>query len=257
MKKILSLICLLLVSGCIRAGDYDLVPVRKKILNMVNGYTINFADTEKMLLRSEDRREHNFVLNKALTVKKGETVLSDKFFVVDMYETIAYVPSKKGALQTTTVPTKLSNRQEYKILGTVSVDGAEYNLLPSGLDDYVFLFDNQGNFYNKAGWVDDGTLKLLDEDVFVYPSDLKMKKVIKNSMTSGKVYGGYEIKYGGVKLDRVWFDYLAFEDDEDAGEYERISFPNKPGLIMINGNGFRILEASDDALTYMILTTDE
>ena len=147
---------------------------------MVNGYTINFADTEKMLLRSEDRREHNFVLNKALTVKKGETVLSDKFFVVDMYETIAYVPSKKGALQTTTVPTKLSNRQEYKILGTVSVDGAEYNLLPSGLDDYVFLFDNQGNFYNKAGWVDDGTLKLLDEEVFVYPSDLKMKKVIKN-----------------------------------------------------------------------------
>ena len=257
-KKIAYLSLCLLVAGCLRAGDYDLLPIRSKIVNAYMGYSVDFVEQDEELVSSQSEREHDYVLNKAITVRKGEAVLSDKFFNRDMYRSYIYRPTKKGTLQNQSFPMRLDDRKEYKVLGWSKIDGVEYSLLDSGLDGYVFLFDEKGNFYNRAGWIEDGRLRILDEEIFVYPSDMKMQTIARIRNEVSNIRNGYEVKYNGVKLDRIWFDYLAYDaDDNDGGRFERISFPDKPGLITINGIGLRILKADEDTLTYMILQGNE
>ncbi len=252
-KLILLVVCALL-SGCIKAGDFDLVPVRRKIFNAMNGYSIDYADYSEEWVQSKVEREHDYVMNKAVTVKKGEPILSDKYFNRDTYRTWVYKPNKKGALQNHSYPMRLDNKKEYNMLGWITVDGVRYGLLDSGLEDYVFLFDDTGRFYNRAGKIENGIVTLLDEEIFVYPSDLKMQIIAKMRDEVSNVKNGYEVKFNGVKLDRIWFDYLDYDDqNNNGGQFERISFPNKPGLITINGMGFRILKADNKSLTYMLL----
>lgn len=253
-KRIVSLVLCSFLAGCIRAGDYDLVPVRTKIVDSINGYTIKYKEAKEDLIKRRGQREHDYVMNKAITVKKGEPILSDKFFDLDTYRSQVYMPNKKGSLQTITFPMQLDSRREYDILGWIKMNGETYSILASDLDDYVYLFDENGKFYNKAGRVKDGVVMILDEDVFAYPSDLRFIERVKTRDVASNVKDGYEIKYGGVKLDRLWFDYMAYDqDNNDGGVFERINFPNKPGLIMINGKGLRVLNADKDSLTYMIL----
>lgn len=253
-KQIVCLVLCSLLSACIRAGDYDLAPVRKKIVNSMNGYGIDYQEQREEHIRRQGEREHDYVKNKAITVKKGEAVLSDKFFDRDTYRTFVYKVNKKGALHNQAYSMRLDNRAEYNILGWVTIDGERYSLIESELDDYVFLFDDSGKFYNKAGYIKDGVLMILDEEVFAYPSDLRIKKIAKTRDEVSNIKDGYEIKYGGIKLDRIWFDYMAYDQvNNNGGVFEKINFPNKPGLIMINGKGLRILDANKDALTYMIL----
>ncbi len=252
-KLILLLMCSLL-SGCIKAGDYDLMPVRKKIFNSINGYSVEYAEQGEELIRRKRERDHDYVLNKAVTVKKGEAILSDKYFDHDTYRTWVYKPNRKGALQNQSYPMRLDNKTEYNMLGWVTIDGVRYGLLDSGLDDYVFLFDDSGKFYHKAGRIEDGVLFVLDEEIFVYPADLKMQTIAKMRDEISNVKNGYEVKYNGVKLDRIWFDFMSYDEyDNNGGQFERLSFPNKPGLITINGMGFRILKADNKSLTYMLL----
>ena len=243
------------LSGCIRAGDYDLLPVRSKIMNAFSGYSIDYFDNEEELVSSQSLREHDYVTNKAITAGKGEAILSDKTFNKDTYRSLVYRPNKKGVISSTSFSQNLNNKEENEVIGSIKLDGKIYFLLDSGLTDYVFLFDEEGSFYNKAGKIDDGVVKLLDESIFVYPSDLKMQTIAKMRDEISNVKNGYEVKYAGTKLDRIWFDYMEYdEDDNNGGAFERISFPNKPGLIMINGKGLRILKANDAAVTFMILT---
>ncbi|MBE6443352.1 MAG: hypothetical protein E7020_01635 [Alphaproteobacteria bacterium] len=257
-NSIASLLLCVFLAGCIRAGDYDLMPVRSKILNSVNGISIEFNEGGEEFIASQALREHDYTLNKAITVQKGDAILSDKTFNKDTYRTWIYRPNKKGAINNHAFPMKLDNKKEYDVVGWSKVDGVRYSLLDSGLDDYVFLFDEHGNFYNKAGKIDDGVLKILDEEIFVYPSDVKMQTIAKMRDEVSNIKNGYEVKYGGVKLDRIWFDYMDYDQDYNSGgEFEKISFPNKPGLIMLNGKGLRVLKADKDTITYMVLTDEE
>lgn len=254
MKK--QLVCLVLCSvlaGCIRAGDYDLFPLRKKIFNSITGYSVDYTEDESTFVSKQTQRELNYVKNKALTVKKGEALLADKIFDKTTYRTFVYKPNKKGVLTSHSYPVKLDNKMEYAVVGHVTVDSVRYALLDSGLDDFVFLFDEEGNFYNKAGRIDDGILQMVDEEIFVYPSDLKMQTIARMRDEISNVQNGYELKYDGTKLDRIWFNYMSYDGGNTSGEFERLSFPNKPGLIMVNGVGLRVLKADDDAITYMIL----
>ena len=245
----------MLTAGCIRAGDYDLLPVRKKVFNAFKGYSIEKKKQGEEFIGSQTQREHEVVLNKALTVKKGEPILSDKTYNRDSYRAYIYRPTKKGAIDNMSFPLQLMPDKDYTVLGWIHMDGTQYSVLDSGLDDYVFLFDDNGKFYDKAGQIVDGRVHILDdEEIFIYPSDVRMLTLAKMRDDISNIKNGYEVKYGGVKLDRIWFDYMDYDQTyNEAGLFERLNFPNEPGLIMINGIGIRILRADDNSLTYMIL----
>ena len=253
-KHFLILVMFGFLAGCIQAGDYDLMPVRKKIVAAINGYSIDYSEAEEEYIGSEGFRESDVVTNKAITVKKGEAILSDKVFDKNTFRAYIYRPNKKGALEHRSYTVKMDNKTDYELIGWVTIDGVRYSILGSEVEDYVFLFDDSGKFYKYPAKINDGILTLLDGELFVYPSDLKIMKIAKMRDEISNVKDGYEVKYAGTKLGRIWFDYLNYDlDDNNGGQFERISFPNKPGLITINGKGLRVLKADDEAITFMIL----
>lgn len=257
-KNIFYLSAVLLLAGCVRAGDYDLLPVRSKVFNTINGFSIEFNEGEEEFVSSQSLREHEYVMNKAITVQKGEAILSDKTFDKDTYRKWIYRPNKKGAINSSAYTMKLDNKKEYDVIGWVNFNGNRYSLLDSGVNDYVFLFDEYGRFYKNAGKIEDGRLIVLEEDIFAYPSDIKMQTIAKMRDEVSNVKNGYEVKYAGTKLDRIWFDYMDYDPVyNEGGSFEKLNFPNKPGLIMINGKGLRVLDADKDSITYMILKADE
>jgi hypothetical protein len=255
MKKIIvCLLACLNLSACVNAGDFDLLPIRRKILNLYKGHTIEFYDNEEELVGKERIHENDYQLNKAVTVKKGEDVLSDTLMDKRTYQRFFIKFNKKGSLDNRIYPMNVNADDEYKIVGWVTIDNNKYSLVASPLDDYVFLFDEQGNLYERGGKIVDDRLQLLEDTVFAYPADLKIKLVNKMRDSVSNVKKGYQVKYGGIKFDRLFFDYLGFDADNDTrGEFKQINFPNKPGLIVINGIGLRVLNADDSSITYMIL----
>ena len=64
MKKIIvCLLACLNLSACINAGDFDLLPIRRKILNLYKGHTIEFYDNEEALVGKERIHENDYQLN--------------------------------------------------------------------------------------------------------------------------------------------------------------------------------------------------
>ena len=255
MKKIIfCLLACLNLNACVNAGDFDLLPVRKKIFNLYRGYGVEFYDNEEKLVGENRLRENDYDLNKAVTVKKGEDVLSDTIVDKRTYQRFFAKFNKKGSMDNRIYPMNVNADDEYKIMGWAPINNNKYTLIESPLEDYVFLFDENGNLYEKGGKIEGDRLQLLEDTVFAYPKDLKMTVVNKMRDDVSNVKKGYQVKYGGIKFDRLFFDYLGFDNvDNTMGEFKQINFPNKPGLIVINGIGLRVLNASDDSITYMIL----
>lgn len=256
MKKYFAiLVGVITLAACVRAGDYDLFPFRRSFVNSIRGYTIHDFDDE-IYKGTEDIRESEVMMNKALTVKKGEAVLSDKLFDRSSYEKTIFMPNINGTLQGA-FSLKLNSRQTYSVDKWVKIDGTKYYMLYSGIGSSYYLFDDDGTFYNHEGVDREGTLQIMEETVMLYPSNLKMNKITETRDEISNVRNGYEVKYGGVQLNRIWFDYLTYDGSDSSGNFERISFPDKPGLITINGKGLRVINADNNKITYMILKNDD
>jgi len=254
-KYLIAIMVVLGLSGCIRAGDYDVFPIRKSLISSIRGYAIHNFDSETNT-GTTNVRENELTMNKALTVKKGEAVISDKFYDKTSFEKTAFMPNTNGTLQSI-APTKLVANKLYDIDKWVKIDGVKYYLLPETTDGAYYLFDDNGIFYEHEGIERDGSLQILEDDIFIYPANLKMNKIVKSRDEISNVRNGYEAKYAGAELDRIWFDYLTYDGSDSSGKFERISFPNKPGLITINGKGLRVIKADDDKLTFMILKNED
>ncbi|MBE6467659.1 MAG: hypothetical protein E7004_03605 [Alphaproteobacteria bacterium] len=255
MKKIV--VCLLACFGlnaCIYAGDVDLLPVRSKIFNLYKSHGIEYYDNKEVMIDNRLLRENHYDLNKAITVKKGEDILQDSTVEQKTYQRFVGKFNKKGVLNSKVYPMNVDSETEYTILGWATIDGEKYTLINSNVEGQVFLFDEQGKMYENIGMIEDERLILLDGVLFPYPSDLRFKIVSKMRDNLGTEKVGYQVKYGGIKFDRIFFDYLTFDSNNDTmGEFKQINFPNKPGLIVINGIGLRVLKADDNSITYMIL----
>lgn len=256
-KIIIGLMVCLSLGACVNAGDFDLLPARKKFFSIYRGYAVDFYDNDESLINEDFVHENDYELNKAFTVKKGENVLSNTVKNKKSFQRLFAKFNKKGALNNNIYPMRIYPDKEYNIMGWTTIDNEEYTIIESDLDDHVFLFNENGEAYKNGGKIIDERLHLLDDTVFSYPSDLKMRIVNKMRDEVSSVKNGYQVKYGGVKLDRLFFDYLGFDSDSDtSGEFKQINFPNKPGLIVINGIGLRVLKADDASITYMILKDD-
>ena len=257
MKKLCLLVSLALLTGCFRAGDYNILPQRNDIFTMWNGHKITFYETDgkPTLLRTERVEERNFKPNVAQTVYTGYSVLNSKVYKKNYYAQEYMKPNKNGALNSASLPIVLKADKKYKLIGEVTIDGQVYRMIPGEMEGYAALIDENGGFYKKIGQIDGDYLVLLDTEFFPYPADLKMVEVKNTKVEQSEAVQGFDVKYDGVKLDRIWFTYLDYDQGfGDGGVFKNISFPNKPGLITINNIGFRVLQADNENITYMVLT---
>ena len=78
MKKIIiCLLACLSLNACVKAGDFDLLPVRTKIFNKYRGYGIDFYDNKEVLL-SEGKK----YTKKGFFYEKVEKMLDESLFFV-------------------------------------------------------------------------------------------------------------------------------------------------------------------------------
>lgn len=258
MRKLCMLLTLSMLAGCVYAGDISIWDSRKNFFDILNGYKISFYDNEPKLLKSEFIDEKNFKLNESMTAYKGYSVLNNKVYRKDFYSQIYVRPNVDGALNSASIPHKFITTEKYKLIGDVYIGDTYYRLIPSELENFVFLIDEKGYFYKKMGEIKGDNLVLLNSLFYPYPENLHMVNVRTSKSEQTKPVQGFDLKYDGVRLDRIWFTYLQFNDENgQRGTFENMSFPINSGLIDINGIGFRVISADNNKLEYMVLKDNQ
>lgn len=256
MKKIILFVAVFMLSGCVYAGDWSdkLFGPRKDVFAAAQGYWISYYDQEPELTKSEMVNEKNYRLNQSMSAPRGYSVLNNKIYRKDVYREVAVRPNKNGALSSASIPYKFTVDDKFDLLGEISIKGQRYRLVASDIPDYVFLINDQGEFYDKMGQIRSGFVILMDPDYLARPEDLKLVNVVSTKTNQTKPVQGFDVKYDGVNLDRLWFTYFEFDDrNATDGRFKKLSFPNKPGLIEINGVGIRVLNADDDKIEFMVV----
>lgn len=256
MKKIYLLILVSILSGCINAGNNDFFSSRKNFFSYINGYGIYFYNQadEPFLVKSEFTEERNYKLNQSMTAYKGYSVLNNKIYRKDFYQREYVTPNMDGKMYTASIPHKFKKGEKIKLIGQVMIEHVDYRLVPSGLKDFVFLLKEDGELYSKMGQIKGDSLILLDATFYPYPKTLRLVDITSSKSVQSEPTQGFDVKYDGLRLDRIWFTVMDYSRGQgEQGTFENISFPNKPGLIEINGIGFRVLNADADKIDYMVL----
>lgn len=259
MKKLGLMLTVLALSGCLRAGDHGYLPIRNTMVERLSGYDISFYhDDGPELVKSEYIEEKNYKLNEKMVAYRGYSVLNNKIFRKDFYSQHYFKANKDAVMDTSSLPHKIKSGEIFKLIGYATIDGTRYRLFPGGLDGFVIFTDENGKIWDKMGQIrNDSYVVLLNTEFFVKPDDVKIVELSTSKTEQTKPLKGFDVKYEGVKLDRIWFTFFDYSDSQNSGKFEEISFPNKPGLIEINGVGFRVLHADNDKVEYMVIKEDK
>lgn len=259
MKKIAVFLSVLALSSCVNAGDNGWWKTRNTMVERLNGYDVRFYDDKSPeLVKTEYVDEKNYKLNEKMTAFRGYSVVNNKIYRKDFYEQEYAKANKNGFMDSSSLPHKIKDGEIYKYIGEITVDGKVYRLVSTGFENFVLLVEKDGTIYERMGQVrNDSYVVLLNTEFYLKPEDVKLLPVKTSRTEQTKPLKGFDVKYNGVKLDRVWFTYLDYGASQDSGTFEDISFPNKSGLIEINGIGFRILHVDNDRIDYMVIKEDK
>lgn len=254
MKKFAAGLSILLLSSCLQAGDYSILPQRNSFFEAWDSYPIDYYDTDLQLVKSEYITEREFEPNKILSVYVGYSVADLKTYRKDFFKAEYVRPAMDGVLNSASIPVAYTKKEKLQVIGEVTIDGERYMLLPTKQDKAVVLINGDGVPYEKMGQIRNGRLVLMLPDYIPYPANFYFEPVITSKTEQTKPVKGYDIKYGGVKLDRMLFTYYDYSSSGgDNGRFENISFPNKPGLIDIYGVGIKVLHAGNQKLDYILM----
>ncbi len=254
IKKITPLLMLML-AGCVYAGEIDVLKSRKGFFTFWNSYSVDRYKNEQELVKTEYLNDKNYKLNQSMTAFRGYSVLNDRTYRRYWYQQNFVKPNQNGALSSGGISQTYKKDDKINVLGAFYMDGKKWRLIPGESDEFVFMIDDEGNFGQRSGKLDGSRLILLGTEYEVMPSTLKMVDIATSSSTQTKPVKGFDVKYEGIKNDRLWFTVFDYSSAQDGGRgtFEEISFPNKPGLIEINGIGFRVLKADNQRLDYMVI----
>ncbi len=253
MKKAFILCTLWCLNACIYAGEVDVWPGRREWVASFSSYGIDYKDNAAELVKTEQINEKSFKLNEAHTAFKGYSLLSDKTFEKQYYVTEKIRANGNVVLGTASVPYEYKNNQTFDIIGYSTVKGRKLTLVPTNLEDFVVLCDAKtGELYEKTGMIKNKKLIVLSQEFVPNNPKFRFEPVFTTKIEQTKPNKGYDIKFDGVRMNRMWFVYYDFAD-EDSGDFKEYSFPAKPGLIGINGVKIRIMSVSEEKVDYMIL----
>ena len=232
--KVLGLtLCL---SGCIYAGEISLWPGRDDFIAGLSSYSIEYLDKDgPKLIKTETVTESDFAPNKMLTAYKGYSVADTKSYTRNYYTQESIVAPTDAVLVSGLSPLSIKADKKYDIIGRTDIDEVVYALVPNPEGKDVFLVKNDGTLLNQVGLIRGDKVKLLD--------------------TKYEMTWGFEIKYAGLKLNRIVFTVMEYDQaGGESGNFVNYSYPNRPGEIDIRGLKIRVFEANDAKIEYMIVT---
>lgn len=252
MKKLLVLCSLIYVSACVYAGDVDVWSGRNKWVESFQTYSISYWTDEPKLVKTQMINEKSFKKDEIRTAFKGYSVLSDKTFERSYFVSEKMKANMNVVLSNASAPYKFKANEVRKIIGTVNIDGVQYRLLPTDLEDFVILVEPNGEVWHKTGRIKDGRLVVLGQDFVSSNPQFRFEPVFISTTTQTRPIKGFDIKYDGIRLDRMWFTYFDYATNT-AGGFREYSFPKKPGLLTIDEVKIRVLEADNQRVDYMVL----
>ena len=230
--KVLGLtLCL---SGCIYAGEISLWPGRDDFIAGLSSYSIEYLDKDgPKLIKTETVTESDFAPNKMLTI----------------------VAPTDAVLVSGLSPLSIKADKKYDIIGRTDIDEVVYALVPNPEGKDVFLVKNDGTLLNQVGLILGDKVKLLDTKYEINPPSFRFEPVTTSKIVQSEMTWGFEIKYAGLKLNRIVFTVMEYDQaGGESGNFVNYSYPNRPGEIDIRGLKIRVFEANDAKIEYMIVT---
>lgn len=252
MKKLLILCSLIYVSACVYAGDVNVLGARNNWIESFQSYSIRYWTKEPKLVKTQMINEKSFKKDQILTAFKGYSVLSDKTFERSYYVTEKIKANMNVTLSNSSAPYRVKANEVREIIGTSVIDGIEYRLVPTDLADFVLLIKPDGEIWRKTGRIKNGRLVVLRQDFVSSNPKFRFEPVFITTTNQGRPVKGFDIKYDGIRLDRMWFTYFDYAT-EVAGGFREYSFPAKPGLLTIGEVKLRVLFADNQKIDYMVL----
>ena len=160
MKKIIAGLSVLMLSSCLQAGSYSILPQRNGLFEAWNSYAIDFYDTELQLVKTEYITEREFEPNKILSAYVGYSVADLKTYRKDFYKAEYVRPAMNGSLSSASIPVLYKKNEKLQVIGESWVDGERMMLLPTKEKDIVILINGDGVPYHKMGKIQNKRLVL-------------------------------------------------------------------------------------------------
>ena len=259
MKKLAAIFSFMLLTACnIEVGNLNFWPEREAWSESFYSYPITYYDNSMKPVKSELLTERNFPENRVLSATVGHSIVDDKTYRKIYYAREVLRANMDGGLVAGTYPVTYKKSQQVNMVGEVVIDDVRYALVPTEENDFYALVDGQGHLYPRIGQIRYDRLVLVDTYFALYPKTFAFDAVTLSRVEQTTPIKGFDIKYGGLKAGYVTFIYYQYDVPSndglhDSGEFEVLSYSNKPGLIDIRGVKLKILEAKKDSLDYMIL----
>ena len=254
MRALKTLGLVLILSGCIHAGELNFWPGRANWLSNLSSYPIDYmGQAQERLLGSETMHESNFKANKLLTAYKGYTVVDTKSYHKNYYVQESLIAPGNAMLSSGVSPSFIEGGKKYEVFGRTSIDGKTYYLISSDSPTTVFLVDENYTLQKHIGTVRNDRLVLLSDTFTITPEDFQFEPVTKSRMLQSDMVDGFEIKFNGVKNNIMTFTLMQYDSGGSTGEFHTYNFENKPGIIEIAGVEIKIFGADDSRVEYMIL----
>ena len=255
MKTLKVLGLVLSLSGCIYAGNISFWPERDSFVAGLSSYDIDYLDEDgPRLIKTETVTDSNFAPNKMLTAYKGYSIADTKSYTRNYYTQESIVAPKDASFVSGLSPILIEAKKKYDVIGRVEIDDVAYALVPNPDGKDVFLVANDGKPLNRVGIIRSDKLKLLDTKYQITPENFRFEPVTTSKIVQSEMSWGFEIKYAGVKLNRIVFTVMEYDQtDGQSGEFVNYNYPNRPGEIDIRGIKIRVFEANDAKIEYMIV----
>lgn len=259
MKKVIIMCCFFVLSACaLRAGEYNFLPIRNELFESLFTYPITYYDQSMRPVKSELLTERAFPEGVVLSATVGYSVVDDKTYRKVYYAKEVLSANEDGGLASGGMPVIFKKHEQVEMIGEVTIDDQRYALASTGEGDFVILVDANGNLYKKIGQIRNDRLALLNSVFVVNPRNFAFEPVTLSKTVQTSPIKGFDIKYGGLKAGYVTFIYYKFDVPNndglhDSGDFEVLSYQNKPSIINIKGVKLRIIEAREESLDYMII----
>ena len=234
MKKIFPVMIALMMTSCVRFGEYNSLGFRDIVIDGPGTYTMSPIDNGYTISGRETITEESYEPKKAVVALKDREVYSLKTYNITNFDKKVFIPNMSGEMKGLGSPIYIDGNKKYEPIGKVSIDGTEYLVIEVGKKD-LLLVDNDGVIArNIARRIADNRLQLLDDRYVPYPSNLRIEGVIERTTRTDDPYDGMEIIFNGKK-DGVYI--MSFKDFNGSGnekcqtvefteDYEVIDFNN-------------------------------
>ena len=189
--------------------------------------------------------------NVPISAYKGQRILGDETYTVttsNMGE--HYEVSSAGEIRNSSYRIQFHDRQVLNPVGETLINGRHFIVFEPERDGRMILADEVGQIMHNIAHYYRGELLLSKDLTTVMPKDLTAVKTSDVLQKATEPQLQFEIYYDGLLEEQMKFTYVDFIN----GRAEKtFVFPRDQQLIDINGKKFKVHQATNSFIEYIIL----